>query len=190
MARRAGPTRRLLTLDEAATYLGVSKAAIIQMLDKNRLKGPKFAGRAPKGAGRVTLGSAERMRRKRGAPRQRGPGQAPTAVDDLRAAIRRLETELQEMRAELRALQHRQASTHTGLLEMKLAADDARASARIGRASNRDLVGQIARLTEVADRAYREADLVDDVAQRYSDQLTTLLVPDDPRGVDDPQDGG
>lgn len=183
---RRGDDALLLTIAEAAAHIGVTMPAVHQMLRKGRLDGPTFAGRAPKGAGRVTFGSAERARQRRGAPRRRATRRprVNAAVAELREEVRNLKAEVTRLTREVGTLRHRQAVADSALLHIKIAADEARGAARETRGTNRALLRQVSELARLGQETNDQADVVDNIAEHYSDTLTALLVPPDAASID------
>lgn len=185
MAAASGGGLRLLTLQEAADFLGVTRAAVHQMLNDGRLDGPRFSGRATAGAGRVTQASAAEERARRAAKQRGRRPRKPDVSTDLRSEIRDLRAEVRRLTSQVTDLETRQAGHDDRLLHMKIAADEARAAARSARKGNRKLLKQLAESVASAESALEQADSLDGVADGYSATLTSLLVPDDPAALDD-----
>jgi excisionase family DNA binding protein len=177
VAAHTGGEPELLTIQEAADALGVSRAAIHQMLGDGRLSGPSFPGRAAAGIGRVTADSLQLALGSRASDRSRRR-RKEAKVTVLQQQVRALKADVARLTGEVAAISARSSAQTDRLLRMKIAADEARAAARQARGSNRELLRQLAVALKSADAAYVQADTTDDVAQGYSDALTSFLVPD------------
>lgn len=182
----------LLSLTEAAAFLGVTNAAVSQMLGQGRLAGPAFPGRAPKGAGRVTPGSAQSVRDSRRARATRraavraGPEAAPQekdAVAAVRGDLRALKARFQALERDLRRSQLDGEAAKAGLLRAKIAADQALDAARQERNQGRALNQEVGRLSRLVTEAQDQTDRVDAIARGHSETLTQLLIPGDPSTI-------
>ncbi len=84
---------------------------------------------------------------------------------------------------EARRARRAAATSRTAALEMKIATDDARAQPRSERREKRelaDLLEQLEQLRRQLEAGLDATEAVDDVAERYSNALGTLLTPDAP----------
>lgn len=175
--------RDLLTIQEAGLALNLSGERIHQLLNEGELEGmplPTGRKRHAPGAPRVTLDSVERLRSKRAAkttapstarkrhraasstaPPASGRTSPPTTTSD-------------------RGSDPESERARSAAQELKVGMDALRDQLRAERGRSAKILEAMETLVGVLRESAETHDMLDDVAEAYSQALTQFLGPDDP----------
>lgn len=163
--------RRALTLAEAAERLRVTPQRVSQLLRSQIVTGPDVGpGRAAKNAPRVWESSLAREEARR------------RAASEQRASQRRSPGNVSKRGGGARSRSQGQ-SARAAVLAMKVGLDSAREALRDERRANQRLTRQLADAVAEIEAARTQADRLDEIADGYSEALTQLGIPDDPRAL-------
>lgn len=178
----------LLTIEEAAAALNLTKARVHQLLAAGALDGvPLPAGRrrhAP-GAHRVRAESVQRLMVSNTAARRRPslldlnwPGVEPTSNPSVRTELANREPSQSDEGSWTREeAQAAVGAARAAAQEMKVRLDTMRAQLRAERSRSAQLLQITGDLLELVRSSASSADSLDDVAEGYSQALTQLLSP-------------